>query len=126
MKHRDVDPAAQQFADTEGVQVRRARRIPPRLPTGTNVLHGLHGTKICMRVTEARYPSPAERRMAKHLSDLVVQVERATLGQHSARAETLRAVESAYGAAFPWPNWFPWFFEYLQRARTAWYDCETE
>jgi hypothetical protein len=110
---------------TAGVQVRRARRIPPRLPIGTALLTDLRGTKTCMRMTEARFPSPAERRMAKHLSDLVIQVERATLAPHAVRAEALRAVESAYGAAFPWPNWFAWFFEYLQRARAAWYDCET-
>src|SRR5215471_447200 len=101
MKRRDVDPEAQQFANSEGVSVRRARRIPPRLPTGTTLLHGLHGTQVCMRMTEARFPSPAERRMAKRLSDLVVQVERATLDPHPVQAETLQAVESAYGAAWP-------------------------
>ena len=72
MKRRDADPEAQQFANSEGVSVRRARRIPPRLPTGTTLLHGLRNTKICMRMTEARFPSPAERRMAKRLSDLVL------------------------------------------------------
>jgi hypothetical protein len=59
-----------------------------------------------MRTTEARFPSPVERRMAKRLSDLVVQVERATLDPRPVRAETLQAVESVYGAAWPWPNWF--------------------
>jgi hypothetical protein len=125
MKRRDLDPEAQQFANTEGVQVRRVRRIPPRLPTGTVLVRDLRGAKTCMRMIEARFPSPAERLMAKHLCNLVDEVEHATLAPHTVRAETLQALEAAYDAAFPWPNWFPWFFEYLQRARIAWYDWET-
>jgi len=27
-------------------------------------------------------------------------------------------------AAFPEPAWFPWFFEYLERGRIAWYERE--
>jgi hypothetical protein len=113
------------FARGSGVAVRGVRRVPPRQPTNTFKLRDTSNAQSCIRVTEGREPTKADVSMSSQLRPLIEEIGGALNDSRlTVPVETLKAVERAYSAAFPWPPWFPWLFEFLERARIAWYRRE--
>lgn len=108
----------------QGVSVRTRRRVPPRVPTGTFQVTYANSAKSCLRVVEGSYTLPQDVEAARHLSQMLLEIEASLRAGDWVAREALEAIDRAYAAAFPYPEWFPWFFEYLQRARIAWYERE--